>query len=289
MKAIIDIGTNSTILLIAEKFSDDNWKTIYEQAVSTRFGFGEGEKETFETVKKFVHKCRTLNANDINIIGTAAFRTDVGKSFANRITKELKINPNIITSKEEAELALISAVNSFGKPIISVDVGGGSTDIASVDETNSKKFLSFEGLGAVRILKQFPLSDLPTTNEIELMQNNVLNFLDSKKLESIETEDFPIIFSGGTATAIASMDLELARYKTELIHGHKLNIYRIEDILENLCKTSIADRKNIAGLNKKRTDIIIPGMIIVINIMKKLHKEEMMVNHKGIRWGMLLM
>lgn len=138
MRAIIDIGTNSVRLLMAEKDEKGEWKTLRKELRSTRLGegmtdkatIGQGAKErTLSAVGEFTAMAKLEGAEDIFAYGTSIMRdASNGEEFADEVTAASGVPVRILSGKEEAYYSYIGAAGTSGVITSVVDIGGGSTE-----------------------------------------------------------------------------------------------------------------------------------------------------------------
>ena len=235
----IDIGTNSMRLLVAEYIDGK----LYNR-------------------EKFVNTTR---------IGQ-------GVDSEGYISEEA-IERNIKALKEFSNLGFIGVLQGLDDTnnILVLDIGGGSTEFILGDESGIK-YAKSENVGALRMTEKFLAIDPICENEFEDMSNfigetisDTINILKEKNIRQI-------VGIGGTITSVSAINQELETYSMEKIHGSKVNEKELDNILQNLKKMTLNDKKNIKGLQPKRADIITAGVRILNIIMKKLEKENIIVS-----------
>ena len=163
-RAIIDIGTNSVRLLVAERPDGGEWKTVTKKVNSTCLGEGmannkalslAAKERTLAAVKTFADEARSAGISDLTAYGTAIFRdSPEGPEFAKAISETIKAPMHILTGKEEAFYSYIGAAGTSGALTAVVDIGGGSTEICMGFGTDIGFRISFP-LGCVRCTGQF--------------------------------------------------------------------------------------------------------------------------------------
>lgn len=284
----IDIGTNSMRLLVAE-YRDGKLYNREKIVNTTRIGQGvdsEGyiSKEAIErniiALKEFCEIAKQKGCEKIYCIGTSALRDSKNASeFINRAKQETNISVDIITGDEESNLGFIGVLQGLEdtENILVIDIGGGSTEFILGDEYGIK-FAKSENVGALRMTEKFLNIDPICENEfnemsefIERTLNSTINILKSKNIKSI-------VGIGGTITSVSAINQKLETYSMEKIHGSKINEKELANILQNLKKMTLNDKKNIKGLQPKRADIITAGVKILNIIMKNLEKQNIIVS-----------
>ena len=248
MRAIIDIGTNSVRLLMAEKDEKGEWKTLRKELRSTRLGegmtdkatIGQGAKErTLSAVGEFTAMAKLEGAEDIFAYGTSIMRdASNGEEFADEVTAASGVPVRILSGKEEAYYSYIGAAGTSGVITSVVDIGGGSTEICVGFGTDVGARHSFR-LGCVRCSKQFDTTT--ARGRAELKKHCFTLFRETDLMESMRNVK-RWIGVGGTATSLASMPQELAVYDSSKVQDYVIHPEDVSKILEKLSKMSYDDK-----------------------------------------------
>ena len=284
----IDIGTNSMRLLVAE-YIDGKLYNREKFVNTTRIGQGvdsegyiseEAIERNIKALKEFSDIANEKGCEYIYCIGTSALRDSKnGNEFINLAKVETNVDVDIISGEEESNLAFIGVLQGLDDTnnILVLDIGGGSTEFILGDESGIK-YAKSENVGALRMTEKFLSTDPICENEFEDMSNfieetisDTINILKEKNIRQI-------VGIGGTITSVSAINQELETYFMEKIHGSKVNEKELDNILQNLKKMTLNDKKNIKGLQPKRADIITAGVRILNIIMKKLEKENIIVS-----------
>lgn len=284
----IDIGTNSMRLLVAE-YIDGKFYNREKFVNTTRIGQGvdsegyiseEAIERNIKALKEFSDIANEKGCEYIYCIGTSALRDSKnGNEFINLAKAETNVEVDIISGEEESNLGFIGVLQGLDDTnnILVLDIGGGSTEFILGDESGIK-YAKSENVGALRMTEKFLATDPICENEFEDMSNfieetisDTINILKEKNIRQI-------VGIGGTITSVSAINQELETYSMEKIHGSKVNEKELDNILQNLKKMTLNDKKNIKGLQPKRADIITAGVRILNIIMKKLEKENIIVS-----------
>lgn len=284
----IDIGTNSMRLLVAE-YIDGKLYNREKFVNTTRIGQGvdsegyiseEAIERNIKALKEFSDIANEKGCEYIYCIGTSALRDSKnGNEFINLAKAETNVDVDIISGEEESNLGFIGVLQGLDDTnnILVLDIGGGSTEFILGDESGIK-YAKSENVGALRMTEKFLATDPICENEFEDMSNfieetisDTINILREKNIRQI-------VGIGGTITSVSAINQELETYFMEKIHGSKVNEKELDNILQNLKKMTLNDKKNIKGLQPKRADIITAGVRILNIIMKKLEKENIIVS-----------
>ncbi len=295
--AIIDIGSNSARLVIFEKSSKFGFHIICEQKSRVRIGEGAysnngylqpiGIERAYLALESFVQTINKYNAKETLSIATSALRdAPNGKKFVKWIEKKLGISINIINGNEEAKLGAIATINLL--PIldaITIDIGGGSSDISLINNKNIIQTYSLN-IGTVRIKELFfdnkNLSKKNATIKAREYIAKELNKLPSNFKEKIA------VGIGGTARTLGKGIMKRNQYPLNKLHAFN---YKIEDELSyfNEIITS-SDNKSLQSLyiKKGRYDTIREGTLIFIEIIKAIEAKEVITGGVGVREGLFL-
>jgi exopolyphosphatase/guanosine-5'-triphosphate,3'-diphosphate pyrophosphatase len=305
--AAIDIGTNSTRLLIID-YRYKKFFPLERKMEITRLGKGVDKNKTIledsarKTLKVLSDYWRLLSDYDVKkyrTVGTSAIReASNGNWFVSYVHEHLGMRIDVISGREEAKLGFYGAVrnmdldNSACKPktdtaILVLDVGGGSTEFILGDRNGSLELAMSIDLGSVSLTERFIGSGIPDNDDLNKMRHFITNKLE-KIIEKIKThKSLFIIGVAGTITSLASIDLKLKIYDSQKIHKHVLDFERIEEIQRYLCGLNLEERKKVIGLDPARADIIIGGTEIVLMILKMLDRREILVSERDILDGII--
>jgi len=296
--ASIDIGTNSTRLMVAEK-KEGCLKTLYRGAKITRLGEGIDAKgvlsdaameRTIMALKKYKQMVEDNNAVKMSIVATSAVRDATNSQiFIDRAKKEVDLDVSVLAGKEEARLSFLGATHCHGdnRPILVVDIGGGSTELIFGKPGHIEKIFSLD-IGSVRLTEMFVKNDPPLINEVESIKEHI--YLAGKKIYKKigGRKDLLGVGLAGTITTLSAVSQNMEVYDPKKIHGSTLLLSEIERILKIFLSKNLSERKIIVGLESERADIIISGTLILTGIMKGLGLKEMMVSEHDILDGLIL-
>lgn len=293
MRAIIDIGTNSVRLLMAEKDEKGEWKTLRKELRSTRLGegmtdkatIGQGAKErTLSAVGEFTAMAKLEGAEDIFAYGTSIMRdASNGEEFADEVTAASGVPVRILSGKEEAYYSYIGAAGTSGVITSVVDIGGGSTEICVGFGTDVGARHSFR-LGCVRCSKQFDTTT--ARGRAELKKHCFTLFRETDLMESMRNVK-RWIGVGGTVTSLSSMLQELEVYDSSKVQDYVIHPEDVSKILEKLSKMSYDDKCHMKGLLPSRADIIVAGIVILDSLMEYFALSEITVSDRDLSEGLL--
>lgn len=294
--AIIDVGTNSTRLLIAD-VDKGNVKNVFKTGKVTRLGEGvkrtkklskEGIERTVSTIREFKKFIKMYSVEKTIVATTEAARlAENSKEFVSSV-ENLGLEIEILSDREEAELVFNANVLNFnpsGKAM-TVDLGGGSTEIVfgskeKIDYLNSLKF------GVVFLYERFLRSNPPRREKLTGMENFIRNELLTVR-KTIPQSDFVVYSVGGTITSVVSMEERMTVYKPEIVHGYVVTKDLIKKWYQNLSAMTLECRKSVVGLERNRADVIIPGLAFFSVFCDVFKKDKLIVSELGLLYGLAL-
>lgn len=293
MRAIIDIGTNSVRLLLAEKDEKEEWKILKKDLRSTRLGegmtdkayIGKGPQErTLKAIEEFAAAARLEGADEIFAYGTSIMRDAAnGPAFSDEVTSAVGIPVRILSGKEEAYYSYIGAAGTSGVVTSVVDIGGGSTEICMGFGTDIGMRHSFR-LGCVRCSKQF---DTTTPRGVAELKKHCFDlFRHTELMQSVKNVK-RWIGVGGTVTSMAAMLQELEVYDSAKVQDFVIHQDDVNRMLKKLCSMSYDDKCHLTGLMPERADIIVAGVAILDALMEYFALPEIIVSDRDLSEGLL--
>jgi exopolyphosphatase/guanosine-5'-triphosphate,3'-diphosphate pyrophosphatase len=293
--ATIDIGTNTTLLLVAE-VSDASVTVLAEQAEITRLGRGIGSdgglgrpgiERTLAVLTEYAAIAAAHGAA-IHAIGTEALRrAPNAQEFLAPAAAILGGAVEVIDGDREAALTFLAAVRSFPRlatdTAVVVDIGGGSTEII-VAQAGVIAWRKSLPIGSVRLTERHIKRDPAAATEIGAVTDEI-----AKNLAEVPFPAPPLVLIGtaGTVTSLAAMSLGLASYDPTLVHGHRLTLAALEHEIARLRASTQPERERMVGLDPRRADVILSGALILRQIAAAAGTAEIRVSDRGIRWGLL--
>ena len=287
----IDIGSNSIRLLIAEVENNKIKNIIYQQKATTRLATNIDKtsmlaKEPFENsinvLADFKASLERYGVKNVITVATSAVREAKNGSEFIDAAKKIGIEISIISGNEEGLLeymGVCSGLDLNSNPLI-LDVGGGSSEIIYKLENNDIHTESHK-IGVVKMADMFDFKGC-NNGSFEKCQLYVNEFFKDVVIpNNIET----FIATAGTATTLAAIDMKMTEYDYKKVNGYKLHISTIKEILSKVYTTPYNERINITGMDKGREDLIIPGIIIILEILNKTSLEYITVSDFGLREG----
>lgn len=292
--ASIDIGSNTLLLLITDDASG-TLTAIVDECDFGRLGQGlahaknlhpDAIARSLEVVRRYRTLMDEHELSGVACVGTQALREALNRdAFVGPAEEILGCPIEIIAGEREAELVATAVITDFPErcksELLCVDVGGASTEFIRIRGGKRVSVVSLP-IGAVRLSEAFLASDPPT----EVETKNLYDAISTQ----LATLDLPanaqLVGSAGTATSIASIALALEHYDPEKIHGYEMSRADVAEVAQTLLRTTVADKKALAGLAPKRADVIAGGAAIYDRVMQVLGATTMVISDRGVRWGL---
>ncbi len=295
--ASIDIGSNSVLLLVAERQKTGDLLDIEERMEVTRLSDGIGAggelgelpiERTADAVVAFVNRARELGAKDVIARGTAGLRnaTNAGR-FIERVRARCGVTIQVISGDEEARCAYLAGrgtAPNAAQRIAVVDIGGASTEFTFGRGPEMDTRMSLP-IGAVRLTEAFFRKDPVADAEVETLLAHLREVLAKPMAEGPVDA---VIGIAGTFTDLAAAHLGLEKYDPLRIEGAALDADALDRLVERLQRSTIAERRQIRGLHPKRADVILAGALIAREVPRALGRREVRISRRGLRHGLLL-
>jgi len=294
--AAIDIGTNTVLLLVAER-RQGRVEAVCERATITRLGEGvdrthelapAARQRTLDCIADYARTLRELDATRVTCVGTSAMRdARGGPAFAAEVAAILGSAPRILSGDEEAELTFRGSLSGLDLDgAVSVfDIGGGSTEIIHGRAGAEREISSAISLdvGSVRLFERHVSSDPASDAELARVRDDIRRALDHAPPFPAQTT---LVGVAGTVTTIAAIALELAVYDSAVVHGFHLQASEVTRVARMLEAMPLARRLALAGLEPKRADVIVVGAALVEEILARSGAGAIVVSDRGVRWGL---
>lgn len=310
-RAVIDVGTNSVKLLVAD-VSGTKVRPVLEDSKQTRLGQGfyedhrlqpEPIANTAKAVDKFAASARELACGSIRVIATSAARDAVNaQDLISAIESATGLKMEIISGEQEAEWAfhgVTSAPELAAEPLLILDVGGGSTEFI-LGQGEHKHFRESFPLGSVRLLEKFPHSDPPQSQELAACRDWLKNFLHAEVKPRLGNEmrwetqvysvrsNIQLVGTGGTASILARMESKLNDFDRDRIEATRISRQSIQRHVTKLWSLPLSERQKIIGLPPKRADVILTGAVIYEAVMTEFNFAELRVSTRGLRFAAVM-
>lgn len=310
--AAIDVGTH-TLRLVVGAVEGGKIVRITSGRSVTRLGKNlratslldqESIERSITTLVSFKALSDACGAGEIFAVGTSALREALNSAeFLRSVLDHTGISIRVISGQEEADLTLkgirggMSDVKhpAVGKELV-VDIGGGSTEWVLCDEQCERGSLP---TGAVKLSEQFICHDPPHETELSEMEKAISECISKSLLGNLlrglpeapagsGPRALPFIATGGTATTLAAVDMELEQYDGDRVHLHRITLPRLRGMFDRLAALPVGERRRVRGIEAERADIIIAGAALMVTFMEQVAAPEVIISDFGILEGLLL-
>ncbi len=300
--AVIDCGTNTIRLLVAEPGPDGGLVELDRRMEIVRLGQGvdaTGEfhpdalQRTLDATERYAAVIGDLEVptDRTRFVATSASR-DVSNrdEFFLRVRGVLGVEPQVISGDEEARLSFTGALAGAGSaaadPVLVVDIGGGSTELiigAADGDVHSATSLD---IGSVRVTERFWTADPPSPEDLERASAHIDRLLQEQApdLSAVRTW----IGVAGTVTTLAAVHLGLESYDRSRIDGHRIPVPDLVAISARLAGSTVAGIRELGAVHPQRADVITAGALIAARIARRLTVTELVVSESDILDGAAL-
>jgi exopolyphosphatase/guanosine-5'-triphosphate,3'-diphosphate pyrophosphatase len=292
---VVDIGSNSTRLLIAE-VAEGRVSEVERQSRVTRLGRGvdlsgqlsaEAIEAACEAIADYVAICGEAGVERIEAIATSAVRdASNGSAFAAELRERFALSARVLDGEEEARLTYLGATceNSPTEPTLVVDIGGGSTELV-VGTGEEIAFHTSLQAGVVRHTERHIATDPPSALELEALAGDVRALIEGAISSQPGAAASAGIAVAGTPTSLASIEIGLETYDPKQVHGHTLTLGSIQHLLSKLASAPLSKRVEIIGLHPDRAPNIVAGVVILVETMRAFGLERIEVSEHDILYG----
>ncbi len=290
--AVVDYGTNSARLMIAVN-TVSGIKTIKKTLDTIRLGDGMQDGRITDaamarakaTTLRFLAEAERYNVDTFYCFATSAVRDAANASeFKAHLLKECGVSLDIISGDREARIGYIGASRGTKAPVGIIDIGGGSTEIVTGENGVVDYAHSFR-TGTVRLLQQY--ADASPENQ-QAYASAVSHILEIFTSLPEGLDHFNWLAIGGTATALAAIDLSLKVYDPKKVDRHVLSLSRISEICASFQSLTVEERKKTTGLDDKRADVIVFGVTLLKTLMERIGITEVTVSESDNQEGYLI-
>ncbi len=296
--AVVDIGTNSTRLLIAEVLDGRVTAELVRHSDVTRLGTGvdvEGRlredamQRVYSTLDGYRAEIEEHQARIAVAVLTSAVRDSAnGEQFAHTVQERYGIEPHVLSGDQEAQLTFLGATSERDPadltPTLVVDIGGGSTEVV-IGAGHRADFHVSTQAGVVRQTERHIHEDPPTDAELAEVATDVRSILTAAVPAKHRDAVGHAIAVAGTATSLAAIAQELEPYDPARVHGYRLSAVQCSEMLQRLAAMALGERRQVAGLHPDRAPTIVAGAVILGEVLKLFGLDEIEVSEHDILRG----
>jgi exopolyphosphatase / guanosine-5'-triphosphate,3'-diphosphate pyrophosphatase len=295
--AAIDVGTNSTRLLVAEEHPEV-FRTIERRMVITRLGQGvdrtrtlqpEALQRTLKVIADYAASCGELGVGRLRVTGTSAVRDASNRSeFFDGVLKLTGNTPELLSGEEEARATFLGVRSDLtdSDPVLVVDIGGGSTEL--IYGTDVPESLISLDIGCVRMFEKHLSSDPPAPEELARLRTDVGDELAGARAQLAIPSGARLVGVAGTVTQLATLKAGLPAEDPSIVHHMALSHGDVRRLARRLGTLPWEKRSRIKGLEKGRVDVIVAGAEILQAVMETFDAPEVLVSEKDILDGLVI-
>jgi exopolyphosphatase/guanosine-5'-triphosphate,3'-diphosphate pyrophosphatase len=297
---VVDIGTNSTRLLIADA-ADGAVAEIERRSIVTRLGDGVdatgalGEAPRARVLATLEDYAAAIEAHDCEArpaVMTSAVRDAAnGAEFAATVRDRFGLDARTLSGDEEARLTFLGATAARDPAdageLLVADIGGGSTELV-VGSGGAVGFHVSTQAGVVRHSERHLHTDPPTAADRRALAADVRDVLREGVPGDVRARVSDAVAVAGTATSCAAIDLALDPYDARRVEGHRLSLDVLDAMLERLAAMTLAQRREVTGLDPARAPVIVAGVIILLEVMRAFGLGQVAASERDILWGVAL-
>ena len=295
---VIDVGTNSVRSIVVEIPVGGPYRVVDDERDMTRLGEGlelsglmteEAMARTLSAISTMWRIGSRLGVEQVRAIATEAVRrASNGVSFVARVRKELGLELEVVSAEEEGRLVWLSAsvLATHAGLAVAVDVGGGSVEVVQAIGLEPVAISSMR-LGA-RVLTERYIHEDPVSDEsFKHLKRHVRHTIRSK-VAPLASVTSPLIGSGGTINSIASVIAGLRGRRYDSLQGVEIARAEVMQLLGVLSRSTAEERLKLPGMPADRVDIIVPGAVVLAELIKRFGAPGIIVNASGIREGIVV-
>jgi exopolyphosphatase/guanosine-5'-triphosphate,3'-diphosphate pyrophosphatase len=299
--AVVDIGTNSTRLLIADAAPGEAIEERVRESIVTRLGEGleasgrlgeVPQQRVFDALERYSAEIEGQQCEASAAVMTSAVRDAAnGAEFSATVRDRFGLDGRTLSGDEEAAYTYAGA--TAARPpgdrteLVVIDIGGGSTELVCGAGGRLDFHVSTQ-IGVVRHTERHLHSDPPAAGELAALAADVDAGLEAAVPEDVRTRTRAAVAVAGTATSCAAIDLELEPYDTAKVEGHVLSRARLDALLERLAALPVAERRGVRGLHPDRAPTIVAGVVVLSRVLDAFGLREVEVSDRDILWGVAL-
>jgi exopolyphosphatase/guanosine-5'-triphosphate,3'-diphosphate pyrophosphatase len=290
----LDVGTNSFLLLILARDEAGRESVLLDRSDITRLGQGvdraralapEAVARALVTLGEYAALCRDHGVQACRAVGTSALRDARDRdAFLAQVRARCGFEIEVISGEREAELTYAAVAHDRAdddRPLLLLDIGGGSTELAVGRAGRLRSRLSLD-IGAVRLLDRAgPLADPPTPDDLARLRAAAAEHLAAWQPLAGE-----VVGTGGTITTLAAVQHGLVAYDAALVESTRFTPAAVDALVARLAALPLAQRRVVPGLPPARADVIIPGAILLAAALRALDQQEIGVSAGGLRFAL---
>ncbi|HET8953120.1 MAG TPA: Ppx/GppA phosphatase family protein [Solirubrobacteraceae bacterium] len=298
--AVVDVGTNSTRLLVAN-VRDGGVEELDRRSVVTRLGGGvdatgrlaeDAQERVFSVLGEYAgsierHRCERRVA----VLTSAVRDARNGAEFAGAVRERFGLDGRTLSGDEEARLTYLGATAARGgadaTPLLVVDIGGGSTELVTGARGEMDFHVSTQA-GVVRHSERFLDGDPPAREAMDALARDVRELFEEAVPTAVRERVRSAVAVAGTATSVAAIDAGIEPYDPTRVEGRVVPAWRLAEISASLAALPLDERKTVPGLHPDRAPTIVAGMILLAKVLEVFGLDRFEASERDILWGVAI-
>ena len=295
--AVVDVGTNSTRLLVAD-VRGGGVAELDRRSVVTRLGDGvdatgrldeAAQQRVLDVLADYAaaierHRCEQRLA----VLTSAVRDAANGAEFAAAVHDRFGLDGRTLSGGEEARLTYLGATaardGADATPLLVVDIGGGSTELVTGARGEMDFHVSTQA-GVVRHSERFLRGDPPAREDMDALARDVRAILEDAVPAAVRERVGAAVAVAGTATSVAAIDAEVEPYDAARVEGRVVQGYRLAEISGSLAALRLQERKAVPGLHPDRAPTIVAGTILLGQVLEVFGLDRFEASERDILWG----
>jgi exopolyphosphatase / guanosine-5'-triphosphate,3'-diphosphate pyrophosphatase len=296
--AAVDLGTNSTRLLVADVV-DGRIEDVARETRVTRLGEGVDKRGRLlpvpvtrvrNVLTDYRRTLESLGAKRTLAIATSAIRdAENGEAFLGEVEWSYGFTTQLLSGHDEALMMFrgVTSERALGHGTVILDVGGGSTELVA-GEPDGVRWHDSLDIGSVRLTERFLHSDPPTQEELETCATAVRELLAERVPDEIRSGTRSAVGVAGTITSLAALALGLEEYDRDRVHGFELTAGALDEQLGRLAALPVEERRRLRPLDPERAPVIVGGAVIAREALAFFQLDILEISERDILDGAAL-
>jgi exopolyphosphatase / guanosine-5'-triphosphate,3'-diphosphate pyrophosphatase len=296
--AVVDVGTNSTRLLIADVDAEGGVAEVDRVSTVTRLGqdvdaTGRLADAAMDRVRAVLADYRTrIDAHEaqaaVAVLTSAVRDAANGPDFVAEVRDRYGLDARELTGDQEATLTYLGATAGRvpDHPLLVIDVGGGSTELVIGQGADLRFHVSTQA-GVVRQSERHLAHDPPESHELQALTDDVRRIFAAAVPHEMTYVPEAAIGVAGTATQLAAIDLGLEHYDPAIIEGHVLERATIEQLLARMAGMTIAELREMRGVHPDRANVIVAGTVLLTEALRCFRLDRIVVSEHDLLYGVV--
>jgi exopolyphosphatase / guanosine-5'-triphosphate,3'-diphosphate pyrophosphatase len=300
---VVDIGTNSTRLLVAD-VHDGAIDELDRRSEVTRLGDGVDAAgnlsdaamarvlATLDAYRVAMDAAGAPAGTRVAVLTSAARDAANGAGFTARVREGYGLDTRTIDGEAEARLTFRGATHGRDledpTPLLVIDVGGGSTELVVGTAAGELSFHVSLNAGVVRQTERHLHDDPPRPHELQALADEVRRLVEDAVSRDVRAQVRHAVGVAGTATSLAAIDQELEPYDPARVHGASIELGKVELLLARLAQMPLAGRRAVRGLHPDRAPTIVAGVVILLEVLRAFGLPRLEVSEHDLLHGVAL-